>query len=88
MDFFERSEATSKYLTYAPIAQLVEQRPLKAIVPGPSPGGRTRKENYVKMIVESHHSKPQKNPEKNVGSNHILIFGEENFLIIKSKIIN
>src|SRR3972149_10738117 len=29
-----------------------------------------------------HRSKPQKNPEKNIGSNHILIFGEENFLII------
>jgi len=26
--------------------------------------------------------KPQKNPEKNIGSNHILILGEENFLII------
>jgi len=23
--------------------------------------------------------KPQKNPEKNIGSNHILILGEENF---------
>ena len=29
-----------------------------------------------------HRSKPQKNPEKNIGSNHILILGEENFLII------
>lgn len=27
----------------APIAQLVEQRPLKPKVPGSSPGGRTRK---------------------------------------------
>ena len=32
--------------------------------------------------AEPHRSKPQKNPEKNIGSNHILIFGEENFLII------
>ena len=31
---------------------------------------------------EPHRSKPQKNPEKNIGSNHILILGEENFLII------
>ena len=38
--------------------------------------------------AESHRSKPQKNPEKNIGSNHILILGEENFLIIRSKIIN
>ena len=38
--------------------------------------------------AEPHRSKPQKNPEKNIGSNHILILGEENFLIIKSKIIN
>jgi len=29
-----------------------------------------------------HRSKLQKNPEKNIGSNHILILGEENFLII------
>ena len=32
--------------------------------------------------AESHRSKPQKNPEKNIGSNHIFILGEENFLII------
>jgi len=38
--------------------------------------------------AEPHRSKPQKNPEKNIDSNHILILGEENFLIIKSKIIN
>src|SRR3989344_8161370 len=30
--------------------------------------------------AEPYRSKPQKNPEKNVGSNHILILGEENFL--------
>jgi len=28
---------------------------------------------------ESRRSKPKKNPEKNIGSNHILILGEENF---------
>ena len=32
--------------------------------------------------LEPHRSKPQKNPQKNIGSNHILILGEENFLII------
>ena len=33
--------------------------------------------------AELHRSKPQKNPSKNIGSNHILILGEENFLIMK-----
>ena len=37
--------------------------------------------------AEPHRSKPQKNPEKNIGSNHILISGEEKFLIISRKII-
>ena len=32
--------------------------------------------------AEPHRLKPQKNPEKNIGSNHILILGEENFLIL------
>jgi len=32
--------------------------------------------------AEPHRSKPQKNPEKNIGSNHILILREENFLIL------
>ena len=27
--------------------------------------------------AKPHRSKPQKNPEKNIGSNHILILGEE-----------
>jgi len=30
--------------------------------------------------------KTAKEPVKNIGSNHILILGEENFLIIKSKV--
>ena len=33
-------------------------------------------------VAEPHRSKPQKNTERNIGSNHILILGEENFLII------
>jgi len=36
--------------------------------------------------AEPHRSKPQKNPKKNIGSNHILILGEENFLIMRSKV--
>src|SRR3989344_3472497 len=34
--------------------------------------------------AKPHRSKPQKNPEKNIGSNHILILGEENFLILEA----
>jgi len=36
--------------------------------------------------AEPHRSKPQKNP-KNIGSNHILILGEENFLILFMKTV-
>jgi len=32
--------------------------------------------------AEPHDSKSQKNPEKNIGPNHILILGEEIFLIL------
>ena len=35
--------------------------------------------------AEPHRSKPQKNPEKNIGPNHILILGEETFLILITK---
>jgi len=35
--------------------------------------------------AEPYRSKPQKNPEKNIGLNHILILGEENFLILRVK---
>jgi len=30
------------------------------------------------MNLNLHRSKPQKNPEKNIGSNHVLILEEEN----------
>ena len=33
----------------------------------------------VRNAAEPHRSKPQKNPKKNISSNHILIFGEEIF---------
>ena len=45
---------------------------------GSSPALGTTKE----IAAKPHRSKPQKNSEKNIGSNHILILGEENFLII------
>ena len=46
-------------------------------------GGENPPRKFGKA-AEPHRSKPQKNPEKNIGSNHILILGEENFLIIYS----
>ena len=42
---------------------------------------RTHFSGKFGKAAEPHRSKPQKNPEKNIGSNHILILGEENFLI-------
>ena len=36
----------------------------------------------VSGATDPHRSKPQKNPEKNIGLNHILILWEENFLIL------
>ena len=37
-------------------------------------------------VAEPHRSKPQKSPEKNIGSNHVLILGEENFLILMERL--
>jgi len=48
---------------------------------GDSPG-KTSSEKSCYNEFKPHRSKPQKNPEKNIGSNHILILGEENFLIL------
>jgi len=36
----------------------------------------------VGKAAKPHRSKPQKNPEKNIGSNHFLILWEEIFLIL------
>src|SRR3990167_1611590 len=44
-------------------------------------GGEEVPSRKFGKAAEPHRSKPQKNPEKNIGSNHILILGEENFLI-------
>jgi len=38
-------------------------------------------------VAEPHRSKPQKKPQKNIGSNHILILGEENFFNHNSLLI-
>ena len=44
-------------------------------------GGEEVPPRKFEKAAEPHRSKPQKNPENNIGSNHILILGEENFLI-------
>ena len=44
-------------------------------------GGEEIPPRKLGKAAEPHRSKPQKNP-KNIGSNHILILGEENFLIL------
>jgi len=78
----ERSEANPSNLqfpTWCSILELV--RTAFAACGGENPPRKFGK------AAEPHRSKPQKNPEKNIGSNHILILVEENFLIIiKSKI--
>jgi len=45
-------------------------------------GGEESPPRKSENAAEPHRSKPQKNQEKNIGSNHILILGEENFLIL------
>jgi len=42
----------------------------------------------LKLSPRSARPKPQKNPKKNIGSNHILILGEENFLINMNNLDN
>ena len=69
----ERSEANQNSLTFpfwCSILELVRTHF----------GEKTPPQKFGKT-AEPHRSKPQKNPEKNIGSNHILILGEENFLI-------
>ena len=80
----ERSEANPSNLqfpTWCSILKIVRTAFAAA-------GGEEFPPRKFGKAAEPHRSKPQKNPEKNIGSNHILILGEENFLIIKSKIIN
>ena len=67
-----RSEANQNSLTFpfwCSILELVRMHFGKEIPP-----------REFGKAAESHRSKPQKNPEKNIGSNHILILREENFL--------
>src|SRR3990167_3249487 len=80
----ERSEANHTCLqfpTWCSILKIVRTHFAAA-------GGEEVPPRKFGKAAEPQRSKPQKNPKKNIGSNHILIFGEENFLIIKSKIIN
>ena len=76
----ERSEANQNSLTFpvwCSILELVRTHFGREIPP------RIRQLADGKA-AEPHRSKPQKNPKKNIGSNHILILGEENFLIQES----
>src|SRR3990167_8763562 len=80
----ERSEANPSNLqfpTWCSILELVRTHFAAC-------GGEGLPPRKFGKAAEPHRSKPQKNPKKNIGSNHILILGGENFLIIKSKIIN
>jgi len=70
----ERSEANQNSLTFpfwCSILELVRTHFSEKVPP-----------RKFGKAAEPHRSKPQKNPEKNTGSNHILILGEENFLIL------
>ena len=74
----ERSEANQNPLQFAfwcSILELVWTHFAAA-------GGEEFPPRKFGKAAEPHRSKPQKNPEKNIGSNHILILGGENFLII------
>ncbi|OGN19897.1 MAG: hypothetical protein A3F25_01965 [Candidatus Yanofskybacteria bacterium RIFCSPHIGHO2_12_FULL_45_19b] len=71
----ERSEANLSNLqfpTWCSILKIVRT----AFV---ATGGEEVPPRKFRKAAEPHRSKPQKNPEKNIGSNHILILGEEIF---------
>ena len=73
----ERSEANLSNLqfpTWCSILELVRTHFAAC-------GGEEVPPRKFGKAAEPHRSKPQKNP-KNIGSDHILILGEENFLII------
>ena len=75
----ERSEANQNSLTFptwCSILELVRTHFAAA-------GGEEVPPRKFGKATEPHRSKPQKNQEKNIGLNHILILGEEKFLIIK-----
>jgi len=73
----ERSEANQNSLTFpvwCSILELVRTH----FAPRQARGEEFPQRKFGKA-AEPHRSKPQKNPEKNIGLNHILILGEENF---------
>ncbi len=77
----ERSEANQNSLTFPTWCSILELvRTHFAPTQGRDEEVPPRK---FGKAAEPHRSKPQKNPEKNIGSNPFLILGEENFLIIK-----
>ena len=74
----ERSEANQRNLTFpfwCSILELVRTHFAAC-------GGEEFPPRKFGKTAKPHRLKPQKNPEKNIGSNHILILGEEKFLII------
>ena len=86
----ERSEANQNPLTFPVWRSILEL--VRTHFSGKFPPRKLGKAAPARRSLgaggEPYRSKPQKNPEKNIGSNHILIFGEENFLIINSKHMN
>ena len=73
----ERSEANPSNLQFPTWCSILElARTVFAAA-----GGEEIPPRKFGKATKLHRSKPQKNPEKNIGSNHILILGEENFLI-------
>ena len=80
----ERSEANQNSLTFpvwCSILELVRTHFAEKIPPRKF-GKAAPARRSLGAGGELHRSKPQKNPEKNIGSNHILILGEENFFIM------
>ena len=82
----ERSEADTDLLTFPKVSSILEI--VRTVFAPPrrgeeSPPRKIRNAAPARRSLdadgEPHRSKPQKNPEKNIGLNHILILGEENF---------
>ena len=81
----ERSEANLSNLQFPTWCSILELVRTAFTACGGEPACRQGREFPPRKFgkaAEPHRSKPQKNPEKNIGSNHILILGEENFLIL------
>jgi len=76
----ERSEANLSNLQFPTWCSILEL----ARTAFAAAGGEEVPPRIRQLAAKPHRSKPQKNPEKNIGSNHILILGEENFLILEA----